>query len=266
MLCDNVTAPWLRSLVDRGLLQGEVCDADVRTMRDPPPTCHFFAGIGGWPLALGDLPCWTVGKGLGVEDPRDLWPVMRGLIARHRPALVFGEQVDNVRWIERWRADVEPLGYTTRATRLAACLAGAPHRRYRWFWGMTLGEWPRVPLMPAAWANGVRVECRDGKMRRLGATDPEPRKNVRGYGNAIVPQLVGRWLAGEWDVAPEFTVRWDGERVHARGDGFWPTPRAQEPGCVAGCLPTGRSRQTPPQYTVAGVARWLMGFPRGWLP
>lgn len=70
---------------------------------------HFFAGIGGWPLALqlaqletdlkvwsGSCPCQpysVAGKQKGTNDERDLWPVFNGLINKERPDLIFGEQV-----------------------------------------------------------------------------------------------------------------------------------------------------------------------------
>lgn len=71
--------------------------------------CHFFAGIGGWPLALrlagwpearpvwtGSCPCQpfsTAGKGLGIADERHLWPVFAELIRACQPPVIFGEQV-----------------------------------------------------------------------------------------------------------------------------------------------------------------------------
>lgn len=54
---DPDAAAWLRSLIRRGLIPAG--DVDERSIEDVCPTdlrgytqCHFFAGIGGWPLAL----------------------------------------------------------------------------------------------------------------------------------------------------------------------------------------------------------------------
>ena len=65
---DPYVAQWLRNLVDAGLLPPgdvdersitEVTADDVRGYEQ----CHFFAGIGGWPLALERAgwrgPAWT---------------------------------------------------------------------------------------------------------------------------------------------------------------------------------------------------------------
>ncbi|AXH72280.1 MAG: putative Mte8-like protein [Caudoviricetes sp.] len=66
---DAPTAAWLSELgerchlppgrVDTGSIR-DVCSSDLEGYDQ----CHFFAGIGGWPLALriagyGELPCWT---------------------------------------------------------------------------------------------------------------------------------------------------------------------------------------------------------------
>jgi DNA (cytosine-5)-methyltransferase 1 len=71
--------------------------------------CHFFAGIGGWEIALQqagwpeDVPVWTgscpcqpfsaAGKQKGTADERHLWPEFLRLIAACRPPHIFGEQV-----------------------------------------------------------------------------------------------------------------------------------------------------------------------------
>src|ERR1700674_1916279 len=107
-------AQSLRNLVARGhIAAGDVDErsiADVRAddLRDYTQ-CHFFAGIGGWPLARripgwpderqvwsGSCPCQpgsVAGRQLGFSDPRHLWPVWRELIAERRPTTIFGEQV-----------------------------------------------------------------------------------------------------------------------------------------------------------------------------
>jgi site-specific DNA-cytosine methylase len=111
---DRAAATWLRELIKDGLIaDGEV---DERSIEDVLPNelagfaqCHFFAGIGGWSLALrlagwsderrvwtGSCPCQpfsTAGKGAGVNDERHLWPHMLRLIKAAQPAIFFGEQV-----------------------------------------------------------------------------------------------------------------------------------------------------------------------------
>jgi len=155
---DEPTAAWLRELcVRRHLPQGHV---DTRSIRDVRPDdlagygqCHFFAGIGGWPLALDlagyrDLPCWTgsppcqpfsvAGKGLAQSDERHLAPVWLNLISERRPPALFGEQVaDAIRtgWLDDLFDALERYDYACGAAVLPACGVGAPHIRKRLFFG-----------------------------------------------------------------------------------------------------------------------------------
>lgn len=156
-------AGWLRNLIDAGHLPpGRVDETDVRDLDADalPETCHFFAGIGGWPLALRmagwpeDLPAWTgscpcqpfsqAGKGRGFDDERHLWPYWRAAIGYRRPAVVFGEQVASPAgrtWLARVRADMEALGYAVGAADLCAAGVGAPHLRQRlWFVALAGGD------------------------------------------------------------------------------------------------------------------------------
>ncbi|RYD41906.1 MAG: DNA cytosine methyltransferase, partial [Verrucomicrobiaceae bacterium] len=132
---DPHAAVWLRGLIAEGLIPpGEV---DERSITDVQPTdllgftqCHFFAGIGGWSLALqlagwpADRECWTgscpcqpfssAGKGMGRKDARHLWPAFRRLINRCRPSVVFGEQVaskDGRTWLAGVFANLETMGF-----------------------------------------------------------------------------------------------------------------------------------------------------------
>lgn len=111
---DNFAAEWLENLIKTGRIPdgkvdrrsiAEVQADDVRGFTQ----CHFFAGIGGWPLALQlagwspDRPVWTgscpcqpfsqAGKQKASNDERHLWPEMYRLIKECRPEIVFGEQV-----------------------------------------------------------------------------------------------------------------------------------------------------------------------------
>jgi len=124
----------------------------------PYGAAHFFAGVGGWPLALrmagwpDDKPVWTAslpcqpfsnaGKRKGTKDERHLWPVFRELVAECRPPVLFGEQVasrDGREWLAGVRTDLEALGYAVGAADLCAAGVGAPHIRQRLFWVATQG-------------------------------------------------------------------------------------------------------------------------------
>lgn len=155
---DEPTAAWLKSLGDgQHLPSGHI---DTRSIRDVRPAdlrgydqCHFFAGIGGWPLALrlagyGNMPCWTgsppcqpfsiAGNQRGIDDERHLTPVWLDLIREFRPPVLFGEQVaDAIRhgWLDDLFNALEEYGYACGAAVLPACSVGAPHIRKRLFFG-----------------------------------------------------------------------------------------------------------------------------------
>ena len=155
---DPAAAAQIQALMDAGLIpKGHI---DTRSITDVKPhelkgyiQCHFFAGIGGWPLALqlagwpADRPVWTgscpcqpfsvAGKGRGSDDERHLWPAFFGLIRQCRPDTVFGEQVESAirhGWLDGIRRDVEGEGYALGHVVLGAHSVGAPHLRQRLFW------------------------------------------------------------------------------------------------------------------------------------
>jgi DNA (cytosine-5)-methyltransferase 1 len=162
---DPFAAQWLRNLIDAGhIAPGHV---DTRSIEDVTPhelagytQCHFFAGTGGWSLALrlagwpDDRPVWTgscpcqpfsaAGKGAGFDDERHLWPTWFHLIEQCRPAVVFGEQVAAAvghQWLDGVCADLEGQDYAVGAAVLPACAVGAPHRRDRlWFVARLMGD------------------------------------------------------------------------------------------------------------------------------
>jgi DNA (cytosine-5)-methyltransferase 1 len=164
---DHHLAAWLREMSEQKLIPNGI--VDDRSIKDVKATdlagftqCHFFAGIGGWSLALRlagwpeDKPVWTgscpcqsfssTGKRKGFDDDRDLWPVFFNLIKECRPQCVFGEQVESAikfGWLDRVYADMETENYAVGAHVLGAHSVGANHRRYRLYWGA-------VPISAAA--------------------------------------------------------------------------------------------------------------------
>ena len=155
---DPYAAQWLRNLIAAGHLPaGEV---DERSIVDVAPAdlagftqCHFFAGIGGWPIAArlagwaddrelwtGSAPCQpfsVAGQGKAQADDRHLWPHLARLIRARRPAVFMGEQVAAAvgkNWLDGVFADLEGFGYACGAAVVPACAVDAPHRRDRlWF-------------------------------------------------------------------------------------------------------------------------------------
>jgi DNA (cytosine-5)-methyltransferase 1 len=155
---DSYAAQWLRNLIAAGhIAPGDVDERSIVDVRADDlkgyTQCHFFAGIGGWSLALrlagwaDDRPVWTgscpcqplssAGQRKGHADERHLWPAFLELIAERQPSMVFGEQVasaDGREWFAAVRADLEGVGYACGAADLCAAGVGAPHIRQRLFW------------------------------------------------------------------------------------------------------------------------------------
>lgn len=156
---DAGAAAWLRELINNKLIPyGYV---DERSITEVTPSdlegftqCHFFAGIGGWPLALklagipastqlwtGSPPCQpfsVAGKSLGFDDERHLAPAFLRLIRECKPQLLFGEQVAAAigkHWLDFVFLNLEDKGYSCGSAVLPACSVGALHKRERLFFG-----------------------------------------------------------------------------------------------------------------------------------
>ncbi|MFU2365563.1 MAG: DNA cytosine methyltransferase [Enterobacteriaceae bacterium] len=182
---DASAAAWLRELINNKLIPyGYV---DERSITEVTPSdlegftqCHFFAGIGGWPLALqlagipastqlwtGSPPCQpfsVAGKSLGFDDERHLAPTFLRLIRECKPQLLFGEQVAAAigkHWLDFVFLNLEEKGYTCGAAVLPACSVGAPHKRDRLFFGACQMADP----------NNTRPQGREGMPER---TDKQP--------------------------------------------------------------------------------------------
>ena len=146
---DPKAAAWLQQLIDdKQIPNGHV---DSRSITEVQPSdlegfsqCHFFAGIGGWSLALRlagwpeDRPVWTAslpcqpfstaGRQRGTEDERHLAPVYLELVRQCKPPVQFGEQVSSklarYEWLPGIRLELEALGYSFGAADLCAPCAG----------------------------------------------------------------------------------------------------------------------------------------------
>ena len=153
---DPFCCEWLQRLMDAGeITPGTI---DNRSITDVKPDdlagyerVHFFAGIGGWELAMrlagwsgpvwtGSCPCQpysAAGKRQGDADPRNLWPAFFRLIRECRPPVVFGEQVSSAirhGWLDGVCGDLEAESYAVGAAVLGAHSVGAPHIRQRLYW------------------------------------------------------------------------------------------------------------------------------------
>jgi DNA (cytosine-5)-methyltransferase 1 len=224
---------WLEWLIRHDMIpDGRV---DSRSIKDVRPEdlkgysqCHFFAGIGGFPLAArwagieglhgvwtGSCPCQPIsgaGKRRGHEDERHLWPDFHRLIEVCRPSVVFGENVaspDGRDWLSAVRLDMEDLGYAFGSSDLCAAGIGSPHKRQRLYWvadsegaggrqGQGMGE--RDSQAPGGSSPVVCAEpWPDGRGSgsTLGVPDVLPQVDgipggmalLHGYGNAVIPGL-----------------------------------------------------------------------------
>jgi DNA (cytosine-5)-methyltransferase 1 len=185
------------------------------------------------PIWTGSCPCQpfsVAGQGRGTDDERHMWPEFRRLVDECRPPAVFGEQVAGpagIAWLDAVRTDLEKLGYAVGAADLCAAGVGAPHRRQRiYFVGLADTDSGRPPQRSeatetagqgsSAVANGSRhrpcpddggwntadwLHCRDGKWRPVEPgtfplADGVPNRvgRLRGYGNAIVPQVAAVFM------------------------------------------------------------------------
>jgi DNA (cytosine-5)-methyltransferase 1 len=195
---DPYCAAWLRNLITAELIApGVVDDRDIRDVRPADlegfVQCHFFAGIGGWPLALqlagwpGARPVWTAscpcqpfstaGSHRGHGDERHLWPALSSLIRERKPPIIFGEQVARaigLGWLDAVAADLEEQAFAFGAAVLPACAISAPHERSRvWFVADTERSrlWNLEQRLPARRSDGI---CDEGEAvaRDDGAEEP----------------------------------------------------------------------------------------------
>jgi DNA (cytosine-5)-methyltransferase 1 len=234
---DPHAAAWLRELIKRGLIAPG--DVDERSIEDVLPSdlagytqCHFFAGIGGWSLALrlagwhDDRPAWTgscpcqpfsaAGKGRGFADERHLWPAWFHLLCQSVPPVVFGEQVAAAAdWLALVAGDLEAVGYAFAALPIEAASVGANHRRDRvWFashpkrdqqpWAQPRG-WPPGRMgrfeQPVAWDRHWA-----DALAELRALDDGLPRNVAGCDaarNAIVPQVAATFIRAYCEARDE---------------------------------------------------------------
>ena len=195
--------------------------------------------LAGWlprtPVWTGSCPCQpfsSAGKGLAQKDERHLWPIFFDLIRQCRPEHVIGEQVASAighGWLDGVSSDLEAEGYACGAAVLGAHSVNAPHQRQRLYWvahneGSELQRERavegRVQSGPANsggdtfeptgfWSDSQLVHYRDGKTRRV-PTEPAffplahgiPSRVVRlrGYGNAIVPQVAAEFVKAYTDI------------------------------------------------------------------
>ncbi len=298
---DPKAAAWLRELMKQNLIpSGEVDERSIADVRPSDLTdftsCHFFAGIGGWPLTMrlagwpDNRPVWTgscpcqpfssAGKGLGEKDPRHLWPEFLRLITACAPATVFGEQVASAAgrvWLAGVRTDLEALAYEVGAADLCAAGIGAPHIRQRIFWYGSLSGWPTPTTRDHK--DGDSTSCRNVPMNGLlGRT-----VHLAGWRSPDHSQRGGCYS----DPAKALARLTSGHQINLEDQAClagWTTPQAMEPHApmrpsraatgrktdylgrqVLGVISTSFPASTEKRGALNPAhSRWLMGYPAEW--
>ena len=236
---DKYAVRWLKRLMADGLIMdGDVDDRPIEEVQaadlEGYVRCHFFSGIAGWDYALqlagwpDNWPIWTgscpcqpfsaAGKRKGVNDERHVWPAFHRLIAECRPSVCFGEQVDGPdgrKWLSGVRADMEADGYRFGFAGLPAASVGAPHKRARLWW--VADAYGERQSNDEGWARSTEqnggsfiaaISSGQGVSRWLPQPDVDcvvhgisaNPSAVRGYGNAIVPQVAAVFIRSYMEV------------------------------------------------------------------
>lgn len=252
---DPAAAQVLRQLISDGVIAPG--DVDTRSIKEVQPDdvrgytqCHFFAGGGLWSVAArlagwpDERPIWTGScpcqphsgaasdRKRGFGDERDLWPQWLWLIAKCRPDIVAGEQVDDsAAWIDRMLHDLEAQNYAVGAVDIPACAVDAPVIGMRTYFvaaadSAGLGEQGRpLSVAPTPKFDGSKRpsgrslfsdQHSTGELGRVRRIEPGVRlladdvpgrvALLRIAGNAINPVLAGQVLAALSDVLPGWSA------------------------------------------------------------
>lgn len=188
--------------------------------------------LAGWP---DDRRCWTAslpcqpysvgsvahGGAKGQEDDRHLLPVFAPLVAECRPPIIFGEQVASAikwGWLDEAFGSMEDLGYACGAAVLPALAVGARHERKRIFWvadarGAGRPRHQPIERVPLSTGEAFTIDgdplagarrALDGDYSHLlpsdGLSVVMERAALKGYGNAIVPQVAANFIRAAADA------------------------------------------------------------------
>jgi DNA (cytosine-5)-methyltransferase 1 len=117
--------------MENGLLEAAPIWSDCKTFPREPFKGRVDLFIASYPCQ----PFSAAGKRLGSEDPRHLWPYVRGFVQSVRPRLCFFENVDGhvSMGLSTVLSDLEEDGYKTTWGVFSAAEVGAPHQRKRVF-------------------------------------------------------------------------------------------------------------------------------------
>ena len=200
---DPKAASWIRQLIANGLIMDGI--VDDRSILEVFPSDlkgftrhHFFAGIGGWELALqfanwhtdrpvctASLPCQpfsVAGAQKGKEDERHLLPHFIELVKQCNFQTIFGEQVPGAikhGWLDDLCTEMEREKYTVGSIVLTAAGEGAPHIRQRLYWvadSIDKGSQGRL-----SWGQDTEREAVSGHAGCGGTVDGMGNTKLHGY-------------------------------------------------------------------------------------
>lgn len=164
----------------------------------------------------------AVGGAQGRAGTRHFWPQYRRLHAKRRPPIAFGEQVGSAvgwAWWDEVAMDLEAEGYAAGAAVLRAGAFGALHERKRLFWVADASgqgregseQVRRIPSCaaaqlakhgnPLARARGALDDGVSRLLPRDGVSIGMERRALKGYGNAIVPQVAQAFIEAVMEAA-----------------------------------------------------------------
>ncbi len=223
---DPFAAAWLRNLIRGGYIApGDVDERSITEVQQDDlkgyTQCHFFAGIGGWSYALrlarwpDERPVWTgscpcqpyssLGEGRAQQDERHLWPYWFRLIREQNPSIIFGEQVEDAiayGWMDDAFSDLEAANYACAAAILPAYSVERNHERNRIFFISNSNIQRLQGWQPERQRFGAEKLPKAEIWRDIptpyvcSAADGIPNRvgKLRGFGNAIIPQVAAEFI------------------------------------------------------------------------
>lgn len=190
--------------------------------------------LAGWaddqPVWTGSCPCQPFsGAASQVDfgpkakaDIRHLWPVWWPLIRELQPNVVFGEQVKQAigwGWLDEMALDFESASYAVAPIIVRSDAYQAVHERQRLYWvaDSNSSGWQRHQHAKSALPKSTQarhainsdslVTARrlleagvDGVLPGDGVSINMERGKLKGYGNAIVPQVAAEFIGAYMDI------------------------------------------------------------------
>lgn len=182
------------------------------------------------PVWSGSLPCqpYSVasvahGGAQGQADERHLAPTFTALVGECAPTSLFGEQVVSAigwGWLDELFWDLEDQGYACASAIVPAAGVGASHKRERIVWvadrsgagreghqhrdGLSFSTRAPLSLTGSPFVAARRALAGDYShlLPLHGLPVTVERSATKGYGNAVVPQVVAEVIAAFMECRP----------------------------------------------------------------